>query len=214
MTRAVAHSLRFTSLLSLLIFCFLLIPLLVLPQKALAATASDDFNRADGSLGANWTDVSDGGLAVTSQAVAGTKASANSGDMWSAGTFTSDQFSQVAVTSSQLTGGQWIGPMVRAQNGGLSGYVGIYYWNGGNPVLMLFKRVGGNWSQLGSSYSSGPLAAGARLEVTAAGSTISFLLNGVTRISVTDTSLTGGAPGIMSYGTGQVDNWSGGSFAT
>jgi hypothetical protein len=179
-------------------------------------TASDDFNRADGSLGANWTDISDGGLAITSQAVAGTKASGNSGDIWSAGTFTSDQYSQVAVTSTQLTGGQWIGPMVRAQNGGYSAYVGIYNWNNGSPDLMLFKRSGGNggtWTQLGATYNSGPLAAGAQLKVTAIGSTISFILNGVTRISATDTSLTGGAPGIMSYGTGQVDNWSGGSYA-
>jgi len=37
------------------------------------------------------------------------------------------------------------------------------------------------------------------------------LLNGVQRISATDTSLSGGGPGIMSYGTGQVDNWSGGT---
>ena len=30
-----------------------------------ATTGSDDFNRADGSLGANWTDISDGGLAIS-----------------------------------------------------------------------------------------------------------------------------------------------------
>ena len=47
----------------------------------------------------------------------------------------------------------------------------------------------------------------------AVGSTISFLQNGVQRISATDTTLTGGAPGIMAYGTGQADNWSGGSAA-
>ncbi len=37
-----------------------------------ATSGSDDFNRADGSLGPNWTDISDGGLAIASQAVAGT----------------------------------------------------------------------------------------------------------------------------------------------
>jgi len=176
-------------------------------------TASDDFNRADGSLGPNWTDISDGGLAITSQAVAGTASTAVSGDIWAGGTFTSDQYSQATVTSTQLTGQQWIGPMVRAQNGGQNAYVGIYSWSNGSPVLMLFKRSGSNnWTQLGSTYNSGPLAAGAQLEVVAIGSTISFLLNGVTQISATDTSLTGGAPGIMSYGTGQVDQWSGGSI--
>ena len=89
--------------------------------------------------------------------------------------YASDQYSQVEVTSTQLTGGQWIGPMVRAQNSGQNAYVGIYYWNNGSPVLMLFKRRGGGWTQLGSTYNSGPLAAGTQLQVRAAGSTISFL---------------------------------------
>ena len=33
----------------------------------------------------------------------------------------------------------------------------------------------------------------------------------MTRVSVTDTSFTGGAPGIMAYGNSTADNWSGGS---
>jgi Putative esterase len=175
---------------------------------------SDDFNRADGSLGANWTNISDGGLAITSQAVAGTASAGVSGDIRTAAgeSYPGDQYSSVQVTSTQLTGGQWIGPMVRAQNGGLNAYVGIYFWNNGSPEMQLFKRSGSNtWTQLGGTYNSGALAAGTQLQVTAVGSTISFLQNGVTRISAADTSLTGGAPGIMSYGTGQVDNWQGGT---
>ena len=79
---------------------------------------------------------------------------------------------------------------------------------------MLFKRTGGSWTQLGSSYSSGALAAGTQLEVAAVGSTISFLVNGVQRISVTDSSFTGGAPGIMAYGNATADSWSGGNAAS
>src|SRR3984893_7528518 len=112
-------------LLRLLVVCALLIPLLAFAQNALAATASDDFNRANGSLGPNWTNISDGGLAIVSQAVAGTASAGLTGDTWNAGTFTSNQYSQVAVTSTQLTGGQWIGPAVRVQNSGQNAYVGI-----------------------------------------------------------------------------------------
>ena len=75
---------------------------------------------------------------------------------------------------------------------------------------MLFKRSGGAWAQLGSTYSTGALAAGTQLRLMAVGSTISFLQNGVQRISVTDSSFTGGAPGIMAYGNSTADNWSGG----
>ena len=108
----------------------------------------------------------------------------------------------MTVTSTQLTGGQWIGAAVRLQSSGLNGYVGMYFWNSGSPQLRLYKRSGGSWTQLGGSYSSGPLAAGTQLEVTAVGSTISFLAGGVQRLTVTDGSFTGGAPGIMAYGNG------------
>ena len=47
------------------------------------------------------------------------------------------------------------------------------------------------------------------MRLTAVGSTISFLQNGVQRISVTDSSFTGGAPGIMAYGNSTADNWTG-----
>ena len=108
---------------------------------ASATSASDNFNRADGGLGANWTAISDGGMAIASQQVTGT-AGALTGDIWTANTFTSDQYSQVQVTSTQLSGAQWVGAAVRLQNSGLNGYVGIYYWNSGSPVLELFKRSG------------------------------------------------------------------------
>ena len=173
-----------------------------------AGTASDNFNRADGALGANWTAISDGAMAISSQAVIGT-AGATTGDIWTATTFASDQYSQIQVTSTPLSGGQWVAAAVRVQGSGQNAYAGLYYWNFGSPELMLFKRSGGAWAQLGSTYSSGVLAAGTQLEVSAVGSTISFLQNGVQRISVTDSSFTGGAPGIMAYGNSTADNWTG-----
>ena len=150
----------------LLVVSALLVAPLVFAENALAVTASDNFNRANGSLGTDWTDISDGGLAIVSQAVAGTASAGVSGDIRTAESYTGDQYSQVEVTSTQLTGGQWIGPMVRAQNGGLKAYVGIYFWNNGSPVLQLFKRSGSNtWTQLGGTYNSGPLAAGTQLKL-------------------------------------------------
>ena len=176
-------------------------------------SASDDFNRADGGLGANWTAVSDGGMAIASQQVTGTVGK-TTGDLWAANTFTSDQFSQVQVTSTPLSGGQWVGAAVRMQGSGQTGYVGLYNWNSGSPVLEIFKRSGGGWAQLSGAYSSGPLAAGTQLQLTAVGSTISFWQNGVKRLSVTDSSITGGAPGMMAYGNGTADSWSGGNAAS
>src|SRR5690242_16623993 len=157
----------------------------------------DNFGRGNGTLGPKWTNIRDGGLSVSSHAVKGKPGVA--GDIWTASTFTSNQYSQIEVTSTQLTGGQWIGTAVRAQSGGREAYVGVYYWNGGRPEMLLFKRSHGSWIPLGNGYSSGPLAAGTQLRITAVGSTISLLENGVQRLSVSDRSLSGGAPGIMMY---------------
>ena len=93
---------------------------------------------------------------------------------------------------------------------GEDAYAGVYYWNGGHPELLLFKRSEGSWAQLGEGYISGPLAAGTQLRLMAVGSTILFLENGVQRVAVSDSSLSGGAPGIMIFGaappvTGQED---------
>ena len=173
-----------------------------------ASSVSDNFNRANGALGAGWTDMTDGGLTISSQVVAGSDGS-YSGDIRTGETYGNDQSSQIEITSTQLSGGQWIGPAVRAQNGGQSLYLGLYFWNNGSPELLLFKRISGNWTQLGATYQSGPLVAGTQLNLTVTGSTLSLSVGGVVRITATDTALTGGAPGIMAYGTPTGDNWVG-----
>jgi hypothetical protein len=189
----------------------LITAILVLPAKAFAATAaSDNFNRANGSLGAGWTDMSDGGLAISNQMVVG-NAAGTSGDIRTGESYANDQYSQVTVTATPLTGTQWIGPMVRAQNGGTALYVGIYFWNNGSPQLMVFKRINGAWTQLGSSYASGALAVGTTLTLTVVGSTLTFAQNGTTRVTASDTSLASGAPGIMANGAATADNWAGGT---
>ena len=41
-------------------------------------------------------------------------------------TYASDQYSQIVITSTPLSGGQWIGVAVRAQSGGQNLYLGLY----------------------------------------------------------------------------------------
>src|SRR5262249_13629614 len=135
--------------------------------------------------------------------------SATAGAIRNAETYTGDQSSQVEVTSTQLSGGQWMGPAVRMQNGGQDMYLGIYFWNNGTQQLRLYERNAGTWTQLGGSYNCGALAAGTKLQLVAVGSQISLRQNGVTRIAVTDTTITGGAPGIMTFGTARADTWAG-----
>jgi hypothetical protein len=172
-------------------------------------SASDGFARPDGTLGPNWTGFSEGGMVISSGMVVGGNPT-NSGDMWAGQSFSSDQYSQITVTSAALTGNEWIGAVVRAQDGGQDLYLGMYYWNGGSPELMLFNRINGSWAQLGT-YPCGTLAAGTRLELTVVGSSLAFSENGVPEVTASDTNLTGGSPGIMAYGTASAGNWTGGN---
>ena len=136
---------------------------------------------------------------IASDVVVGT-ADATDGDIRVGETYGSDQFSQVEVTGTQLSGGQWIGASVRSQNSGQNLYLGIYFWNNGDPQLRLYKRSAGAFTQLGSSFESGALPAGTQLRVSAVGSQISLSENGTVRIAASDSTLTGGAPGIMTFG--------------
>ena len=172
------------------------------------ASGSDDFNRADGGLGAAWAGINDGALEISSNVVVGSSATA--GDVRVPETYGADQFSSIQLTSTQLSGGLWVGPAVRVQNSGLDMYLGIYFWNNGSPQLRLYKRSGGNWTQLGSSYNSGPLAAGTVLKLASVGSRIAFSQDGVERIVVSDSTISTGQPGILTYGAASADNWSAG----
>jgi hypothetical protein len=213
-TKAPSVKVLLPVLLLMVIGLLVLIPVLqhkssVTPHDAsVSAHVTDDFNRTSGGLGPHWTRISDGGLSIRSHAVTG--GSGLTGDIWTARTFTSSQYSQIEVTSAQLTGGEWIGTAVRAQHRGQDAYVGTYYWNNGKPDLMLFKRSGDSWTQLGT-YISGPLAAGTKLKLVAVGDTISFLENDFPVLTASDRSLSGGAPGIMIFGSGTVGDWIGGA---
>ena len=173
-----------------------------------------NFARANGSLGPNWTNMADGGLTIVNQQVQGTNSGGDSGDIRTAETYSSDQSSQVQLTSTPVTGNQWVGPAVRARAGGADVYVGIYFANFGSPELMLFLRNGGAWAQLGASVPVSPLAAGTTLSLSVTGSTLTFADNGTTAITATDTTLTGGAPGIMANGLATATNWSGTGVTT
>ena len=172
------------------------------------SAVSDDFNRADGGLGSGWTAVSDGGMSISSQAVAGS-AGATTGDIRTAETYGSDQYSQVEVTSTQLTGGQWVGPAVRCNQRAerLRRHLLLEFRQPGADAI---REERGRLDAARRGYVTGPLAAGTQLRLTAVGSTISFLANGVQQMSVTDSTLHRRRAGHHGLRHPTADNWSGG----
>ena len=77
---------------------------------------------------------------------------------------------------------------------GPTSIVGIYFWNGGSPELMLFVRDNGNWASWRQRPRRARWQPGTTLSLSATGPTLTFAENGTTAITATDTTLTGGAP--------------------
>jgi hypothetical protein len=176
---------------------------------SVTCVTGDNFARADGGLGANWAAMTDAPMTISSQTVVGT-GGGYSGEIWTGSAFSGNQYSQITITAA-LSGNQWVGPSVRAQNGGQDLYTGVYWANGGSPMLGIYKRAGGSWAML-TQLATAPLAVGSTLKLEAVGSTLALLVNGTERVTAYDpVTLTGGAPGIVDNGNAAADNWSGGT---
>ena len=157
--------------------------------------------------------MADGGLTIVNQQVQGTNSGGDSGDIRTAETYSSDQSSQVQLTSTPVTGNQWVGPAIAPGGRGrrLRRHL-LRQLRQPRADAVLAQRRG--LCQLGASVPVSPLAAGTTLSLSVTGSTLTFADNGTTAITATDTTLTGGAPGIMANGLATATNWSGTGVTT
>ena len=180
---------------------------------------TDNFNRADGALGANWTAGAEGGLTIASNVAVGTSAALKD-SMRTAESYGNDHYSEIQVTASALASGDFIGPAVRMQNTGNNEYAVLYF---NNPsalgyMISLYKRIGGgSYTQIDPNPVSsgfqgyalpGALVAGDKIRLSVAGSQLTVSINGKRVTRVIDASIaSGGAPGFVSFGLGRADNW-------
>jgi hypothetical protein len=186
---------------------------------------SDNFNRADGALGSNWTRRAGeaGSNVVYGNAARAGAATGWSGDLWTANTFNDNQFAEALVTPSGANGGP--GVVVRGSTSLNSCYFAQAWEHATNgPTLALYKIVSGTLTQLGGLMVGGtiPPAAPFILRLEVSGTTLT-VKTGTThgtynvQATVTDSAIASGIPGIRTYndaGTpiGRVDNWYGGDL--
>ncbi|HUL16951.1 MAG TPA: hypothetical protein VLV88_13215 [Terriglobales bacterium] len=177
-------------------------------ETGIAQSVFDNFNRANGAIGLNWT-VQNGGLNVSSNAIVGTGSTSNWAFFSAAvAAFTSDQFAEISLPASIPAGGG-AGPAVRASGTGSS--ADNYNCHPNNTTLYLEKILNGAstiLSSIGNTTAAGDVI---RLEVS--GNTINCYYNGVLKLTATDNSLTTGSPGLETYNTSAtLDNWTGGNL--
>ncbi|WP_406730880.1 hypothetical protein [Streptomyces sp. NBC_01794] len=157
---------------------------------------TDDFNRADSTdLGAGWVEVSGDWSIVSTQLSPG--AAGGTIILRAAGAMASNDNSAQATIAATTAASH--GVWCRGSSNISSGYL----WRNDGSSWDLFSVVGGSFSVIGSYAAAA--APGDVMKVQAVGSTIKGLVNGVERVSVTDTGVaTGTGVGIRSESTGLI----------
>ena len=189
-------------------------------QITAGSAASDNFNRAAGALGANWTGSAN--LTIASPGLVGNASGANTADFdWYTpiGTFVNGCSYITIGAAPTSSSGSWTAATVR-QTGTGDTYAVLAYNNPSNTVTVrLYKFVSGTPTALDAgTATAGKSTVGDVYGICAQGTTISSWRGDVTgkltqANSLTDSSITGaGYPGmgIPSNSTGgEISFWNG-----
>ncbi len=145
------------------------------------ASYSDDFNRPNSTNIGNWTESGDNWSIISNQLAPGTAAIGVA--LYSSPLSTFDHYAEV-VMSVGTSGSMGVIARSSLDTGG------YYLWRNNGSVWTLFRQSSGTFTQIGSfaaTFINGDIA-----RIQCVGSTIKGSVNGVERVSVTDTGITGG----------------------
>lgn len=177
---------------------------------------SDNFNRANGGLGANWTTQT----GHSAPQISGNQIAnifAGYGARYSGATFNGNQYSSMLSGFSSGTFGAAgsNGVAVRMQSGAHTFYCLCAGddGEGGGTSIKLWRVVAGTATQLGTTWSD-PGFTHLRLEANGSILTAKWSANGTTWTTLgtaTDSNITGGEPGFLGTDGGN-DDWAGGDL--
>jgi len=203
--------------------------LVLAPQPKSLRT--DDFNRADGALGSNWTRQmgSGGDLLIATNQVKASVSDQHCLAFWNADSFGDNQYAEVKITN-QIDA--WTGVILRADNVNDRCYLGFLFrgvtsgsHGGSFDGPMIHVRWDGVYTEL-AAVTDATWALGDVLGLKVTGSahpiTLTLYKNGVSVLTWTSPDATfvrkGGAPGIGIYAPAgknlRLDDWKGGYLGT
>jgi hypothetical protein len=178
----------------------------------LTNTINDNFNR--GSIGSNWTSLSAYGVTdltlSSNEILAGSSAYEQMNYVTNPG---NNQYAQVDTVALVTNITSDLGVIVRSSNTSLGGYIGqIIYVSTGNYSLMLRKSVSGIYTMLASTTLSS-VPAGMRIGVSGTKLELQTYSGSVwtTILSASDSSISSGYPGLLSYFGSSCDNFAAGT---
>jgi len=173
------------------------------------SVATDNFNRSDGALGANWTaDPNDEGASpvVVSNTCRNNANNQDGGSFWGADSFNDDQYSKVQQVQLGNSGTTYLGLLTRATTDDKM----IHQKDSGNNVAKIWWWNGGSYTAIASA--SHTFADNKEWIAEAEGTTFRFIVDGSTIASGSNGSApASGAPGVSTNQTTDIiDNWEGG----
>lgn len=195
-----------------------------------AQIVADTFVRADGALGANWTNVG----VTTTIAISSNRATISglsnealayfSGAGWTGG---ADQYSEAAI--GVLQSGKDMAPACRVSGASIAvANAYLFVINDTDAAIALgsssfsvalYKQVSGSFTQIGSSVTGLTINTNDIIRCETQGTAIRGVINGVTKISGTDGAIGSGNPGLYigsgassAWGDGSAVGWAAGDF--
>jgi hypothetical protein len=175
----------------------------IVPVSSYLNSAFDNFNRANGAVGANWS-VTLNGLNVASNNIQGTATGGNNVGLWNANSFSGNQFAEATITALNGTT-DFPGVAVN-----MSGTNNWYYCTEDTTTLFLQKNIAGSVTNTSGAVSG---AVGDVLRIENNNGSITCYRNGASALAITDSTLTAGNPGVVMNGNvATMKNWSGGNL--
>jgi len=182
---------------------------------AYTAVATDDFGRADGGLGSNWTTAYNGGFLVYSNAARSNGSSNDACSFYSGATFNDNQYAKATVVAAPVTHYYALG--VATRGSGTRNYLYIGLRDNNERYL---ARCNNGTSTALQHYTGAGIAVNDIMQLDSDGSLHSPFLNGVADTSLgtsTDSTYTNGSPGLHCYNgsiDARMDDWEGGNITT
>lgn len=172
------------------------------------ATVSDNFNRADGALGSNWTPMTTDAPVIATNAATGVTTNAQHFAYWNANGFANDLIVTITTSTNAALGG-YQGPVARASGSGGTADCYMVTASTFNDTWTLYRMDDGAFTVLQDSTAA--IAPGDTIGLQVAGDQITALWNGSPfSTAVTDATYTSGAAGLQCYsgvGVQAVDAW-------
>jgi hypothetical protein len=142
------------------------------------ASYSDNFNRPDSTNIGSWTEIDDNWSIISNQLAPGTTTLGLV--VYQSPLATVDHYAEIVLS---VAGGVSSGVFARSDITANT----FYLWRNSGTAWNLFSNIGGNFVSIGS-YAA-PAVNGDVARIECIGSTIKGYVNGVERVSATDTSI-------------------------